>query len=351
MDRKDLLAMPKVELHCHLDGSLPLATMRRLARQGGVDLPDSDSLLKELVTAPPDCGSLLEYLTRFDLPLRCLQTAEALQLAAESLLDEAARENLIYLEVRFAPLLHLETGLMPEAVVEAVLAGLTAARSRCGVEWGVLLCAMRHHTVEQNLSLVTLADRYRDAGVVGLDLVGDEAGYPPGLSGAVFHRAHDLALPFTIHAGECGDTESVRQALDLHPRRIGHGIALQQDPALLERCVREGVGVEICPCSNLQTKAAVSWETYPFPQFYRSGLLLSVNTDNRTVTGTSITAEFSALHREYAVGPADVRQLTLNALETAFTTEDVKEVLRQRVLQGWDTIDESNNFWQIAQNG
>lgn len=321
--------MPKIDLHCHLDGSLSPATIRVLAERVGIDLPDDPKDLTAMLTAPEDCSSLVEYLTRFELPVACLQTAENFYTAALDLASDAARENVIYIEVRFAPLLSAHERLPADVVVRSVIEGLEEGKRRFGVKYGLILCAMRHHPHEMNEQLLPLAEKYLGSGVVALDLAGDEKGYPACKHHQLFADALKRGIPYTIHAGEADGPGSIWSALDLGARRIGHGISAKDDPELMKHCAAKGIGFELCPVSNLQTKAARDWDDYPFRLFLDEGMTVTVNTDNRTVSNTNLTREFTELDARYGLTTAEIERLVRTSAAVSFADDQLKQELNK----------------------
>lgn len=319
--------LPKAELHCHLDGSISLAVIRKLADMEGIPVPRGEKELKALTMAPENCTSLKQYLNCFSLAIACMQTKDTLRLAAYYLIKEAADENLVYIEVRFAPFLHLQKGLTLNRVVESVLLGMEEGHREFDVEYGLILCAMRNDSVKNAGKILELAEEYRNKKVVAIDLAGNEADYPVTLFEEVFREAVDLKIPFTIHAGEAAGAESVKNAVAFGASRIGHGISACRDKGFLTECKNRGVTFEFCPSSNMQTKAADGWDDYPFLEFYRAGLCLTINTDNRRVTGTSLTKEFELLRSHYGIGEEDVKKLIRNAVSASFTDEKKKSLL------------------------
>lgn len=304
--------IPKIDLHCHLDGSLTRAMMERhLGR----------ALSQEMLTVSKDCRSLTEYLEKFDLPLQCLQDEAGLEEGAYTFVEETARENMKYVEVRFAPMLSAHGCLSCDRVIEAVKKGMQRAKQEFGVRYGIIVCAMRNHSMEQNLEMLECARKYLGAGVCALDLAGDESAYPTESFRELFQEAKRIGMPFTIHSGETGSLENVREAFDLGAKRIGHGIALKQDPELMKAYAAAGTGVEMCPTSNFQTKAVRSWEEYPLRQFVDAGIKVSVNTDNRTVSGTTMTQELKKIYEQYGKDDDLIFTLLKNAAETAFDPE------------------------------
>lgn len=310
----------KIELHCHLDGSLNLAFVDEMLRAQGMEYEREE--LQKRLEAPAECGSLTEYLERFDLPLLCLQTKEGLVRAAYELVRDVSAEDVKYIEVRFAPMLSTNRGLTCEEVIESVVEGLKEGEKEFGVFAQAIVCAMRHHSLEQNMEMLYHARKFVGKGVCALDLAGDESAFPTRQFRELFAKAREWEIPFTIHSGECGSVENVREALELGAKRLGHGIALEKSAELRRMCKEKQIGIEMCPTSNLQTKAVKDLKQYPLQQFLEEGLLVSIHTDNRTVSGTTLQKE------QRYFGEEVIRQCTLNAIETAFTTEEIKNELR-----------------------
>jgi adenosine deaminase len=320
--------MPKIELHCHLDGSMGLDVTRELLAQRGEQYEIGE--LRQLLEAPMDCRSLAEYLEKFDLPIRCIQTEEGLRAAAYDLAASAAKEQVKYLEVRFAPSFSTGEGLSIVQILESVQAGLKEAEDEADIHTGIIVCGMRNLSMEENLSMLRAARELYGAGVVACDLAGDENAYPTAQFAEFFELAKKLGVPFTIHSGECGSTENIRTAIELGVSRLGHGIAMAKDPSLMAECAEKRIGVELCPTSNLQTKAVRSMEEYPFMQFFKAGIPLSVNTDNRTVSRTTCTAEAALLQRTYQLSPEDFAKIYRDSVEMSFATDEVKEILLKK---------------------
>lgn len=328
--------LPKVDLHCHLDGSLSETVVMRLARNAGVLLPDTAKALTKKLTAPADCKSLLQYLECFDLPVTCLQNEENLFEAAKSVIMEAAGEDVIYMEIRFAPLLHTAKGLNVKSVLRAVTGGvregLRVVKSSGKVmEAGVIVCGMRHMSVDDNAAMLREAYGFYGDGLCGIDIAGGEADYPPMCQKAFFELAKDMGIPITIHAGECGSVQNVIDAVCLGAKRIGHGIALMKDKEARARIKAQGTVLELCPTSNLQTKAVESWEDYPFRMFMDEGLKITVNTDNRTVSQTTMTNEYRQLQIHCNMTGEDEKRILKNSIDAAFASDHVKKYLLQHV--------------------
>ena len=317
--------MIKVELHCHLDGSLnPVSVQEMLAEQG---IQYELEILKEKLAVRPDCTSLTEYLEKFDLPLMCLQDKKGIVRAAYELVRDAAKDNVKYMEVRFAPMLHTNKGLTCKEAIESVIEGLNKGETEYGVFTSAIVCAMRHHSLETNLEMFHVAKEFLGKGVCALDLAGDESAFPTEMFRPLFIEARECGMPFTIHSGECGSVENVREAIELGAKRMGHGIALAKDKELQKICAEKRIGIEMCPTSNLQTKAVESFANYPIKEFLGMGIPVSINTDNRTVSGTTLEKEFEVAMNELKLSEEELCQCTRNAIETAFASDEVKEEL------------------------
>jgi adenosine deaminase len=273
----------KAELHCHLDGAVRLSTAEELATSQGLDVARPLRMV-----APPDCPSQAVYISYFDDAIAVLQTAAALERAALELGLDSAAENIDYLEVRWAPRLHLRSGLTVPEVIAAVLAGLAAAPLRAVA----IVCAMRQHAVEDNVALAREAGRFAGRGVVGFDLAGDEVRYPAPPHRPAFEAARAAGLRLTCHAGEAGEPSHVEDALDLGVERIAHGVIGARDPRIVERVRSEGVVLDLCPTANWKCKAVQTLAEHPLPRLVRAGVRCTISTDSRTVADTTLSHEF-----------------------------------------------------------
>jgi adenosine deaminase len=259
------------------------STAEELATEQGLDLKRPLRL-----TAPEDCPSQAVYITYFDDAIAVLQTARALERAALELAIDSAEDNIDYLEVRWAPRLHLRKGLRVPDVIEAVLAGLAAAPLRAVA----IVCAMRHHAPEDNVELAKLAGHFAGRGVVGFDLAGDEIRYPAAPHRPAFEAARAAGLRLTCHAGEAGEPSNVEEALNLGVERIAHGVIGARDPRIVERIRSEGVALDLCPTANWRCKAVASLAEHPLPALVRAGVRCTISTDSRTVAATTLSREF-----------------------------------------------------------
>ncbi len=315
----------KIDLHLHLDGSLPAETILKLAGKDRIELPsDTAEGLRPYLTARIDCESLNEYLKCFELPLAVLQTAENLRIAAYDLGKELEKRGLEYAEVRFAPQLHGEKGLTQTEAVQAALTGFRQAEeeSRGGIGIRAILCCMRgDRTHAANMETVRTAAKYLGKGVAAADLAGAEGLYPTRDFEEEFTLAGSLGVPFTIHAGEADGPESIRAALKFGAARIGHGVRAIEDGELMEELAGRGTILEMCPTSNLQTKAVKRLSDYPLREYLRRGIKATVNSDNMTVSDTWVGREFGLLFREYALTEEEACQLRKNAEEAVFRCE------------------------------
>ncbi|OOR98241.1 adenosine deaminase [Haemophilus paracuniculus] len=325
-----------IDLHLHLDGSLSPEWILTTARQQNIPLPaDNVADLLRHIAAPQDCTSLNDYLQCFAIPVRMLQTAENLASATADLVKRLDASGLIYAEIRFAPQLHTQQGLTQRQAVEAVLAGVQQTlphTAMFGVN--VILCCMRgEHNQAENVQTVQLAKDFLGKGVVATDLAGAEAIYPTAQFASLFELANQLGVPFTLHAGEADGAESVKSALDFGAKRIGHGVRASEDPNLLARLKAEKTTLEMCPCSNLQTKTVRLLADYPLRHFLQQGIKATLNTDNMTVSQTTLASEFRLLSQGYVLTHPEAKQLLTNAIDGAFLSEQEKRELRERVAQ------------------
>lgn len=320
--------MVKVDLHCHLDGSLEIDSVEEMLKEQDVEYSREE--LERRLRVSPNCTSLTEYLEKFDLPLSCLQTSAGLKRAAYELVKTVSEEDVRYIEVRFAPMLSVNRNLDCRAVIESVVEGLKEAGRKYDVYASAIVCAMRHHSEEMNLEMLKTAREFLRTGVCALDLAGDESAYPTKMFRKLFERAKAWDVPFTIHSGECGSLENVREAVELGAKRLGHGIALEQSLELQKICREKRIGIEMCPTSNLQTKAVDSFENYPLETFIKNGLYVSINTDNRTVSGTTMTKEIELVMKTLHQSEDVVKRCMENAIVTSFASDDIKHKILTR---------------------
>lgn len=324
-----------VDLHLHLDGSLSAVEVCFLAQEQGIPMPaDKPGGLRPYLTAPEDCKDLNTYLKYFDIPLQVLQTAEAIQYAVAALIYRLAKQNLLYAEIRFAPQQHTRKGLSQEAVVCAALDGLKKSKQHVATEIGIglILCMVRGSGNEQeNIETIRLAEKYLGGGVCAVDLAGPEALYPTRNYESAFSMVKERRIPYTIHAGEAGGSESIRTALSFGAKRIGHGVRCVEDDTLLTLIAQEEIVLELCPSSNLQTKVVKDISEFPIKKFLSMGIAATINTDNMTVSDTTLEKEFQLIETRCGITQEEERRLLLNAANAAFLTPVRRRQLSWRV--------------------
>jgi adenosine deaminase len=322
-------ALPKAELHLHLDGSVRPRTVLELAGQAVVPLPTQDlATLTEYLEATDSTSSLVEYITYFELPIAVLQTVPALERATYELCEDLQRDNVRYAEIRYGPWLHVQQGLSLTDVIRAVLSGWNAGRKAFGLEGGVIVTALRDMPPAQNVSLAQVAGRYVNEGVVGFDLAGDEAGHPPILHEDAFRVARSLGLNITIHAGEAAGPESVRQALSMGAMRLGHGVRAQEDPEVVAMIKERGVQLDMAPTSNAHTKAVRRLQDHPLKRFYEQGIKVTISTDSRTVSDVTLTREYQTVNRVLGCTREQIWAMNLQALDGGFADQVTRTRLR-----------------------
>jgi adenosine deaminase len=354
----DLKNLPKVSLHDHLDGGLRPATIIELAEAVGHTLPSTDPVaLGEWFRESADSGSLVRYLETFDHTVAVMQTKEGLFRVAKEFVEDLADDGVVYGEVRWAPEQHLQKGLTLDEVVEAVQAGLDAGvdaveESGRQIQVGQLITAMRH--ADRGQEIAELAVRHRNSGAVGFDIAGAEDGFLPARFRDAFTYLAEHNFPATVHAGEAAGLESIQSALvDGRALRLGHGVRIAEDISIefegdpsedgeepvglvslgeVASWVRDrGIPLEICPSSNLQTGAIAGFgegiESHPVDMLYQIGFNVTINTDNRLMSGVTLTDEFELLVETFDYDLDDLLELTLNAAEASFLPLDEKEAL------------------------
>ena len=316
-DAADLRALPKAELHQHLDGALRPETAVELAADAGMALALDDARAR--MRAPARCRDQAELLTHFDLPIALLQTADGLRRAAAELVEDLATDGLRYAEVRWAPRLHLDQGLSVREVIEAVAAGTAAGIAGADGRIVVVLIVtgMRSHPPGANVELARMAGNV-GAPVVGFDLAGPEATYPAPPHAAAFRAAEEAGLSLTAHAGEIPGPERIREALALGVRRIAHGATTADDPALMTAVRERDVTLDLCPTSNVQAGLVGSLEEHPIGLLHRAGVSVSLSTDDRTVAGTTLSEEMARVAVAQQLTPAELIAIAVNGFRRGF---------------------------------
>lgn len=331
LDRAFLRLLPKAELHCHLDGSLRPATMLELGHELGKPMPSPDEASLREFMRVDDARHLEDYLERFAITLSVMQTEAAMERIAYELAEDAAADGVRYMEVRYAPVLNTREGLTLEQAVEAPLRGLARAERTHGIVGRVIVCALRHMPQSVSQELAELAVAYRHHGVVGFDLAGGEIGNPARVHASAFEYAlsHDLAC--TCHAGEGDDAASVREAIHVcNVHRVGHATRLIEDTSLTDYCNDHRIPLEICLTSNVQTRVVRSYATHPFRQYFERGLNVVLNTDNRLMSGTTLTDEYVHAARSLDFTFDELARVALNGFESAFLPYAERIALTER---------------------
>lgn len=332
--------LPKTDLHLHLDGSMRLNTILELAAEQGVTLPANDAdKLSKLVLASDSGTSLPEYLRAFDITLSVLQTEESLYRTAFELCEDAAAENVRYMEVRYSPMLHMQQGLPLTTIVEAVLAGLRDGKQRYGIRSGLIISALRQLDPKWSLRLAELAVAYKNKGIVGYDLAGAEDGFQARKHAASFHLIRSNNVNCTAHAGEAFGPESIHQALhDCGAHRIGHGTRLREDGDLLNFIADHRIPIEVCLKSNVQTRAVDSIEAHPIQFYHDFGVRVTINTDNRLITNTTVTDEYMLWVKHFDATTSDVREVIINGFKSAFQPYRTRQDMLARVIKEMDAM-------------
>lgn len=318
-----------IDLHLHLDGSLTAGEIIDLAKKQGIKLPAYDETgLAGFITAGK-ASDLNGYLKRFELPLLVLQTYPAIKEAVYSLVKRLDNMGLIYAEIRFAPQLHTKNGLSQYDVVSAAAEGLDKALRECGILVKLILCCMRFDQNEgENMETVALCKEFSDRGVCAVDLAGAEALYKTGRFERIFDEANKQGVLFTIHAGEADGADSIDHAVNFGAKRIGHGVRAHESQSLLEKLRDKAIALEMCPTSNVQTGAVRTIQQHPILKYLDFGILVTVNTDNMTVSGTTIENEFSLLEQKLKMSAGQKAVLLNNSVRASFTTAGEKEILK-----------------------
>ena len=327
LQRDDLLALPKVDLHVHLDGSLRLETLLELAENQGVDLPESDpEALKKHLHLGQRCKDLNQYLEAFAYTTAVMQDETSLERIAYELVEDCAGENIRYFEVRFAPNLHINKGLSLQAVMDSVLAGLKRGEEDFGVVSGLIVCGIRNMSPEISYRLARLTASYKGRGVVGFDLAGAEFSNPAKYHIKAFYYIVNHNINCTVHAGEAFGAESIHQAIHYnHAHRIGHGTRLYEDDDLADYVNDHRIPLEVCLKSNVQTGAVENIESHPFPRFLQRGIRVTLNTDNRLITDTTITDELLLAHESFGFSLLDLKKIILNGFKSMFQPYKVRK--------------------------
>ncbi|RZP07074.1 MAG: adenosine deaminase [Flavobacteriales bacterium] len=310
--------LPKVELHVHLDCCLSFKGLSR------IDPTISESFYKKNFIGT-SCSCLKDYIRCADTALEYMQTKEQLEIVIEDLFDQLTNDNVIYAEIRFAPLLHQKKGLSSKNVVEIVSNKTKIESEKSGIEVGLILCTLRHFSVDQSLQTVKLVKDFSNKNVVGFDIAADEAGFPIDNHIKSFQFAKDNNIFCTAHAGEALGADSVTNTLKyLKPNRIGHGVRCIEDNSLIEKIKKENIHLEICVTSNIVTKVFNNLKDHPVNFLLNKGISLSINTDGRTISDTTLNKEYVLLNKEFNWLKNKFLEVNVNAMKASFSSNEVK---------------------------
>lgn len=326
-----LFKLPKTDLHVHLDGSVRPETIVEIARAKNVELPSYEpEEMARLLTVQGKVDNLAQYIEKFDVTLSVLQDEESLRRVAFELAEDAAQENVRYMEVRYSPILHQQKGMALEKIVDAVLAGLAEAERHYNIRTGVIICGIRSISPDASLRLAELAVSYKGKGVVAFDLAGVEYNYPAKDHVRAFYHVRNNNINTTLHAGEAYGPASIHQAIHYcGAHRIGHGTRLIEDEDLLNYVRDHRIPLEICLTSNLQTQSVPSIKEHPFKYYLDRQMRVTLNTDNRLISGTTMTRELALAVKTFNLSSRQLYRVILNGFKSAFLPFDQKNQVYQ----------------------
>lgn len=328
--KTDVAVLPKIELHHHMDCSLSFEVVQK------IDSTITYEAYKRDFIAPAKCTDLADYITRAVKAVDLMQTGEQLRLVTLDVIKQLQKDNVIYAELRFAPLQHLQKGLTSEQVVRVVNDAVEEGIRQTGVQVGVILCTLRHYSRIQSMETVMLVERFKGTHIVGFDIAADEAGFPIDNHTTAFRYAHEKGIPCTAHAGEAKGAASVWETLGhFRPSRIGHGVRSIEDPSLMTYLKKHDIHLEVCPTSNIQTAIYESITDHTVDKIYQSGVSMSINTDARTISDVSLTSEYKLLEDTFHWEKTHFLRCNLEALDHAFTSEENKKLLREKLIAGY----------------
>lgn len=328
----DYRQLPKIELHLHLDCSLSYKVVQQ------INPAITEEEYRSSFVAPPKCSDLNDYLTRAVKGFELMQTREQLRLVTLDLFEQLKADQVIYAEIRFAPLLHIAGGLDPATVVQTVNDAVSEGIRATGVQAGLILCTLRHYNEAQSMETIRLAEQFKGTHVLGFDIAGDEAGYPVTAHIKAFELAHELGIPCTAHAGEAAGPASVKDTLQsFHPSRIGHGVRSAEDIGLLDQLKAHDIHLEVCPTSNVQTNVVDTIRDHPVDRIYRHGVSMSLNTDCRTISDVNLSGEYQLVESVFQWKKEDFLHCNLEAIQHAFCDEQLKIKLSQQIRDAYQS--------------
>ncbi|MEY8000958.1 adenosine deaminase [Clostridium sp. Mt-5] len=322
--------IPKTDLHCHLDGSLRPETILDIASRENIPvLSNNLNTFEKQVKVFGKCSSLKDYLDKFNLPIKIMQSEKNIYRVTTELLEDASQKNIKYIEIRFAPFNHLNDKLNPEQVVETVISAMKYNRNNLGIKSNLILCILRQEPVKYGIALVNLAKKFFGRGVVAIDLAGNESDFPPEIHRESFKLAKEYGIHRTVHAGETGISQNIIKSIKtLYAERIGHGTYAYKDNKIVEYMKENKIPLEVCMTSNVNTSAVNCYNEHPVKKYLDEGLVITVNTDNTTVSNTDIIQEFEYLVKYQNFSFGDIKKVIENGIDYSFASEEDKNDLR-----------------------
>ena len=337
MDPAEIGRLPKAELHQHLDGSVRPETAVELGADIGMALSAEEA--RRRMVGPERCADQADLLTYFDLPIALLQTADALERVTAELIDDLATDGIRYAEIRWAPRLHLERGLAVADVIEAVANGIARRAATLGPRMpliALIVTAMRSHPPAANVELARIAGEFGPP-VVGFDLAGPEAAFPAPPHALAFITAREAGLALTAHAGEVAGPQRVREVLEFGVRRVAHGVTAEGDPDLVALLHARDITLDLCPTSNVQAGVVERLAEHPVGRLHRAGVSVTISTDDRTVTGTTLTEELARCMTALELSPDEMADIALNAFRRGFAPPTLLAPLRAEATAEWSS--------------
>lgn len=317
-----------IDLHLHLDGSLSLKAVRKLAEMQNIKISESDEEIIKKIKVDKNCKDLNDYLTKFDFPLSLLQNPEAVEFAVFNLLNELKEQGFIYAEIRFAPQLHTKNGFSQEDIVKGAIKGI----KKSDLKANLILCCMRQEKNKaENIETLNISEKYLNNGVCAIDLAGAEALYKTADFEYIFDIARKKNIPFTIHCGEADGVESIKKALEFGAKRLGHGVRSAEDINLLKYIAQNKIMLELCPTSNLNTNIFEKIEDYPIRKFMEYGIKITINTDNMTVSDTTVENELNIVKKAFSLSEEDIKQFIVNSIEFSFADNNTKDFVKRNL--------------------
>ena len=326
MSVKDLKNLPKIELHLHLDCCLSFDVVKKINPE--IDIQTFNKNFK----ASSSCSSVKEYIKCAEFAVDLMQDENSIKLVVEDLFKQLKAENVIYVEIRFAPLLHCRNKLSPSDVVETINNASKKCSEKYGIHYGLILCTLRHFDEMQSMETVRLVEKFKNSGVFALDIAADEAGHSLDNHISAFNYANDSNIKSTAHAGEAKGPESIRETLKrLKVKRVGHGVRCVEDKDLMKHLSNKDIHLEICLTSNTKTATFKSITLHPVDEIFKSNISISLSTDGRTISNIDLTSEYELVMNKFGWDINDIKKTNLDAISHSFTTAEIKKELTKKI--------------------